>query len=126
MYPTGDQALSARGAAAVVRELKDREEVIDALYRFGLGLDLQDRHLLVSALAADAELDARSVHRRPRRRLLPVDAPPAGDGTGAAVEIVLGPHQAEQRSRRRGVDRYGMQGEPDAFAQRLREVLDGA
>lgn len=42
-----------------VRELRDRVEVIDALYRFGLGQDLRDRELFASAFAADAELDFR-------------------------------------------------------------------
>lgn len=42
-----------------VRELQDRVEVIDALYRFGLGQDLHDRELFASAFAADAELDFR-------------------------------------------------------------------
>ncbi|MDL4776752.1 MULTISPECIES: nuclear transport factor 2 family protein [Thermomonosporaceae] len=60
MHLTRDQALPARDAAAIACELKDREEVVDALYRFAQGLDLQDRQLLASALAADAELDSRS------------------------------------------------------------------
>jgi hypothetical protein len=57
MYVTHDHAVSARDTDAVVRELRDREEVVDALYRFGLGQDLQDRELLASAFAPDAELD---------------------------------------------------------------------
>ncbi|MFI9595315.1 nuclear transport factor 2 family protein [Nonomuraea sp. NPDC052265] len=61
MHPIGTQALSAFDTAAIVGELKDRQEVIDALHRFGLGLDPQDRELLASALAADAGLDYRSV-----------------------------------------------------------------
>lgn len=52
------QALSAQGPE-IVRELRDRTEVIDALYRFGLGQDLHDRDLFASAFAADAELDFR-------------------------------------------------------------------
>jgi hypothetical protein len=59
MHPIDDQPLSALDPAAIVGKLKARQEVLDALYRFGLGLDLQDRRLLSSALAADAELDAR-------------------------------------------------------------------
>jgi hypothetical protein len=59
MHPIDDQAPAAPDPAAIVGELKDRQEVLDPLYRFGLGLDLQDRHLLSSALAADAELDPR-------------------------------------------------------------------
>jgi SnoaL-like domain len=41
----------------VAAELADRVEVVDALYRFGLGQDLRDRHLFASAFAPDAELD---------------------------------------------------------------------
>jgi hypothetical protein len=54
MYVIAHQALSARGG-----ELEDRTEVIDALYRFGLGQDLRDRELFASAFAVDAELDFR-------------------------------------------------------------------
>ena len=54
MYVTTHQALSSRDG-----ELADRTEVIDALYRFGLGQDLRDRELFASAFAADAELDFR-------------------------------------------------------------------
>ncbi|MFC5834421.1 nuclear transport factor 2 family protein [Nonomuraea insulae] len=59
MYVTDEQALSApaAGTEAAVRELRDRTEIIDALYRFGLGQDLKDRELFASAFAADAELD---------------------------------------------------------------------
>jgi hypothetical protein len=53
MYVTTHQALSAEDG------LRDRTEVIDALYRFGLGQDLHDRELFASAFSADAELDFR-------------------------------------------------------------------
>ena len=39
--------------------MDDRTEIIDALYRFALGQDRQDRELFASAFAADAELDFR-------------------------------------------------------------------
>jgi len=55
MYVTTDRALSAGTAAGHA----DRTEVIDALYRFGLGQDLRDAELFGSAFAADAELDFR-------------------------------------------------------------------
>ncbi|MEU4390289.1 nuclear transport factor 2 family protein [Kribbella sp. NPDC023855] len=55
MYVTRDQAFGARE----LEQLLDREEVIDALYRFGLGQDLRDRELFASAFAADAVLDFR-------------------------------------------------------------------
>ncbi|MDA2803425.1 nuclear transport factor 2 family protein [Nocardiopsis suaedae] len=45
--------------APVARDLKDRTEAADALYRFALGQDLKDRGLLASAFAEDAELDFR-------------------------------------------------------------------
>ncbi|GIH98397.1 nuclear transport factor 2 family protein [Planobispora takensis] len=48
----------------VARELRDRTEIVDALYRFGLGQDLGDRHLFASAFAADAELDFRPAAAR--------------------------------------------------------------
>lgn len=52
-------ALSAPAAdpAATLRELRDRAEITDALYRFALGQDLKDAALFASAFAADAELD---------------------------------------------------------------------
>ncbi|GIH95716.1 nuclear transport factor 2 family protein [Planobispora siamensis] len=51
-------------AEAVARELRDRTEIVDALYRFGLGQDLGDRRLFASAFAADAELDFRPAAAR--------------------------------------------------------------
>lgn len=57
MYLTHGHALDATTTEAVVQELRDRAEITDALYRFGLGQDLRVRELLASALAEDAELD---------------------------------------------------------------------
>jgi hypothetical protein len=48
-------------------DLHDRAEIIDALYRFGLGQDRKDRALFASAFAADAELDFRPAAARSRR-----------------------------------------------------------
>lgn len=59
MYLTHDHAIDAQGTEALVGQLKDREEIIDALYRFGLGQDVQDKELFSSAFAPDAELDFR-------------------------------------------------------------------
>jgi len=61
MYVTSDHALCAPATdtQATVRELRDRAEIIDALYRFGLGQDLKDGDLFASSFAADAELDFR-------------------------------------------------------------------
>ncbi|WP_049561858.1 nuclear transport factor 2 family protein [Nonomuraea sp. SBT364] len=59
MNVTHPHALSAAAPAAVTRELRDRAEIVDALYRFGLGQDLKDADLFASAFAADAELDFR-------------------------------------------------------------------
>jgi hypothetical protein len=56
MYVTTDRGMVT---ADPVSELADRIEIIDALYRFGLGQDLQDRDLFASAFASDAELDFR-------------------------------------------------------------------
>jgi hypothetical protein len=60
MYVTSDHALSATGTEGIVGELKDRAEVIDALFRFALGLDLRDRDLAASAFAPDARLESRA------------------------------------------------------------------
>jgi hypothetical protein len=57
MYVTDHQALTTPGAEPRLSELRDRTEVLDALYRFGLGQDLKDRALFASAFAADATLD---------------------------------------------------------------------
>ena len=43
MYVTTDRALAAGD------ELRDRVEILDALYRFGLGQDLKDAVLFASA-----------------------------------------------------------------------------
>ena len=43
----------------IVRELQDRTEIVDALYRFALGQDRKDAELFASAFSADAELDFR-------------------------------------------------------------------
>ncbi|MEU4699241.1 nuclear transport factor 2 family protein [Nonomuraea dietziae] len=59
MYVTTQHAVSAVAADAVTRELRDRTEITDALYRFGLGQDLKDGELFASAFAEDAELDFR-------------------------------------------------------------------
>jgi hypothetical protein len=66
MYVTEGHAVSApaAGADAVARELRDRAEILDALYRFGLGQDLKDGDLFASAFAADAELDFRPAAAR--------------------------------------------------------------
>jgi hypothetical protein len=45
-------------------DLHDRAEIVDALYRFGLGQDLKDRELFASSFAADAELDFRPAAAR--------------------------------------------------------------
>ncbi|GAA4608127.1 hypothetical protein BJY16_006682 [Actinoplanes octamycinicus] len=57
MFVTDPQALAATSTDALLAELRDRTEVIDALYRFGLGQDLRDRDLFASAFAETAELD---------------------------------------------------------------------
>jgi hypothetical protein len=51
-------------ATDTVKALEDRTEIVDALYRFALGQDLQDRELFASAFAADAELDFRPAAAR--------------------------------------------------------------
>lgn len=43
----------------MLTELRDRLEIADALYRFGLGQDTRDAELFASAWTEDAELDFR-------------------------------------------------------------------
>ncbi len=66
MYVIDEQAMTAADGDtdAVVRELRDRTEIVDALYRFALGQDLKDAALFASAFAADAELDFRPAAAR--------------------------------------------------------------
>jgi SnoaL-like domain len=60
MYVTDDHALTGTAEDdAAVRQLRDRTEILDALYRFGLGQDLKDRELFASAFETSAELDFR-------------------------------------------------------------------
>lgn len=86
MYVTEDRALSAPAADAetVAYELRDRAEIIDALYRFGLGQDLKDKELLGSAFASDAELDFRPAAAQWGA------APPLMSGRNAVVTTILG------------------------------------
>lgn len=66
MYVIDEQAMAAADGDtdAVVRELRDRTEIVDALYRFALGQDLKDAGLFASVFAADAELDFRPAAAR--------------------------------------------------------------
>jgi hypothetical protein len=66
MYVTQDHALNAQmdDLSTAVRELRDRAEIVDALFRFGLGQDLADRELFASSFAEDAELDFRPAAAR--------------------------------------------------------------
>ena len=52
-YNTRSAALNTQA------NLTDQVEIIDALYRFGLGQDLRNKELFASAFAADAILDFR-------------------------------------------------------------------
>jgi hypothetical protein len=85
MYVTDDRALTATAdhGEASARDLRDRVEVLDALYRFGLGQDLKDRALLASAFAADAELDFRPAAARWGAR------PPLMSGRDTIVTTIL-------------------------------------
>ncbi|MFG2246293.1 nuclear transport factor 2 family protein [Spirillospora sp. NPDC048823] len=81
MYVTRPHALSPGADAA---ELHDRTEIIDALYRFGLGQDLKDPGLLASAFAADAGLDFR-----PAAAAWGAEPPPMS-GRDTIVATILG------------------------------------
>ncbi|WP_164410420.1 nuclear transport factor 2 family protein [Streptomyces salinarius] len=86
MYVTDDSALAAPAAEheKVVGELRDRTEILDALYRFGLGQDLKDRRLFASAFAADAELDFAPAAAKWGGR------PPVMAGRDTIADTVLG------------------------------------
>ena len=64
--------------------MDDRTEIIDALYRFALGQDRQDRELFASAFAADAELDFRPAAARWGAN------PPVMAGRETIVSTILG------------------------------------
>ncbi|MFI6844451.1 nuclear transport factor 2 family protein [Kitasatospora sp. NBC_00085] len=85
MDTTAHHALAAQPAdtAAVVAELRDRAEITDALYRFGLGQDLKDRELFASAFTADAELDFRPAAARWGGK------PPLMSGRDTIVDAIL-------------------------------------
>lgn len=85
MYVTAEHALSAPATDvnAVVQELRDRAEILDALHRFGLGQDLEDEALFASAFAADAELDFRPAAAKWGAR------PPVMRGRDAIVTTIL-------------------------------------
>lgn len=84
MYVIDSQAVAASDTEAVVREMRDRIEVVDALYRFGLGQDLKDAGLFGSAFAADAELDFRPAAAKWGGR------PPVMAGRDTIVTAILG------------------------------------
>ena len=84
MYVTDDHALAAESGPAVVRELRDRVEIVDALHRFALGQDLKDKALFASAFTADAELDCRPAAEKWGAR------PPLMAGRDAIVTTILG------------------------------------
>ncbi|MBO8186350.1 nuclear transport factor 2 family protein [Streptomyces spirodelae] len=84
MYVTDDHALAADSGTAVVRELRDRAEIVDALHRFALGQDLKDRALFASAFTADAELDFRPAAAKWGAR------PPLMAGRDTIVTTILG------------------------------------
>ena len=85
MYVTDDHALTRTTEdRAVVRELRDRAEILDALYRFGLGQDLKDRDLFASAFETSAELDFRPAAAKWGGR------PPLMSGRDTIVTTILG------------------------------------
>ncbi|MBC9718982.1 nuclear transport factor 2 family protein [Streptomyces sp. TRM66268-LWL] len=86
MFVTEHAALAApaHDTAAVVAELRDRTEIVDALYRFALGQDLKDKELFASAFAEDAELDFRPAAAKWGA------APPVMAGRDTIVTTILG------------------------------------
>ncbi|MFI0405890.1 nuclear transport factor 2 family protein [Actinomadura sp. 3N508] len=84
MYVIDEHAVAAsEDSGAVVRELRDRAEILDTLYRFALGQDLKDAALFASAFTADAELDFRPAAARWGGR------PPVLAGRDTIVTTVL-------------------------------------
>lgn len=75
---------TANDPAAVADALRDRAEVIDALYRFAAGQDRRDAELLASAFAEDAELDFRPAAARWGAE------PPVMRGRDVIVSTILG------------------------------------
>jgi hypothetical protein len=67
-----------------VKQLSDRAEIADALYRFGAGQDFKDRALFASAFAEDAELDFRPAAAKWGAR------PPLMIGRDTIVTTILG------------------------------------
>lgn len=65
------------------RDLRDHLEIVDALYRFGLGQDLADRALFASSFAAGAELDFRPAAARWG------GTPPLMTGRDSIVDTIL-------------------------------------
>ena len=84
MYVTDDHALAADSGAEVVRELRDRVEIVDALHRFALGQDLKDKALFASAFTVDAELDFGPAAAKWGAR------PPLMSGRDTIVTTILG------------------------------------
>ena len=87
MYVTDDHALATTPSDdrdALLRELRDRTEILDALHRFALGQDLKDGELFASAFAADAELDFGPAAARWGAE------PPLMSGRDAIVTAILG------------------------------------
>jgi SnoaL-like domain len=68
----------------LVRELHDRAEIVDALYRFALGQDRKDAALFASAFSADAELDFGPAAARWG------STPPPMTGRDTIVDTILG------------------------------------
>lgn len=76
-YVTRDHALDAHS------NIYDRFEIIDALYRFGLGQDLRDKALFASSFTEDATVDFR-----PAAQKCGLDIP-LMTGREAIVAIIL-------------------------------------
>ena len=84
MYVTQHRALTMDRGDEAVRELRDRAEIVDALYRFGLGQDLKDRELFASAFTEDVELDFRPAAQKWGSQ------PPLMSGRDQIVATILG------------------------------------
>ncbi|MFI0366776.1 nuclear transport factor 2 family protein [Actinomadura sp. 1N219] len=121
MYGTDEHAVSASAADrdAVVRELRDRAEILDALYRFALGQDLKDAALFASAFAADAELDFRPAAARWGGR------PPVMAGRDTIVTTILASFTGRVDTTHQVTNpRIAINAESDSGAARLTALVE--
>ena len=63
-FVTRDYALDQSTDSELLQQLRAREEIADALYRFALGQDIRDKTLFASAFTEDAVIDFRPAAKK--------------------------------------------------------------